>query len=553
MWPKNVIVVSLAGLVLSVGGCSGKSVQTPGADTTIDALEDLEPLDIVDDQAQDTRPDTGSEIDLPPPDIAPILDEARFWLSHGEPHMALVLFEEALEISPDDQDAIFGAGLSQFIHASEFLAMVSNMPAQFLGYAAGEGTRDPESMNEAMAAEVTGVFVELNERFARAEAHLSRLDDPGFEWTIDRAPLYYVTRPMLMYRGRFDSGDVSLIRAVNGLCWWFTGLLGAQDMATDFSYAMVIAQKVQSGDIDPIMIFEAAAYLLGSSPDFLELNDIDGERLFNGSPVVLGAVGRHILDAVAWLETEEATDQDVTNLEWDKGERILVLHNHVVLEGYVGTEQPLRIRLTQDVLDATEELVEALDTPGMVVPFSKGPGLQLATILGVAAKLGIVEQMGIALPVDITHLEIDQILTLLTGFFPDVLGFDWAGFHESPTGLRIMLPLLRDPGDSEEWLLSWECPDDLSHDGFPSGTGGLLCGDVELADSAHFEGTQWEMSADDHLTKLPYLIWEDPTLSGLVYFDAAWQDGGVPDWQVPDNRLLNKGLHLWLDSIMGLL
>ena len=256
---------------------------------------------------------------------------------------------------------------------------------------------------------------------------------------------------------------------------------------------------------------------------------------------------------MAWLEDEDPTEHDVTRLEWDQGERIIVLHNHVVLDGYEGTEEPLRIRLHQDVLNATEDLVEALGVPGTVVPFSRGPGLQLATILGLAAKLGIVEQTGIPLPVDITHLEIDQILTLLTGFFPDVLGFDWAGFNENPAGLRILLPLLQDPGPTDEWLLSWECPDDLFHDGFPSGPGGLLCGVEELVDSPHFTGTPWEMNADDHVTKLPYLIWEDPTLGGLVYVDAAWDDGGVPDWQSPDNQRLNTGIHIWLDAIMGFL
>jgi hypothetical protein len=543
--------------VLAAVACSNSAPQGPSGDAPSDAAADiLEPPDAAPDSAADAAPEVGDDLPAgelpPPPDIGPLLDEARFWLAHGEPKMALDLFEEALALSPDDPDAVFGAGLAQYIHAAEFLAMVSNMPAQFLGYASGEGTRDPESMNEAMAEQVAGVFADLNERFARAEALLSRIDDPDFEWSIDRAPLYYVARPMLMYRGRFDLGDVSLIRAVNGFCWWFTALMGAQDLATDFSYAMVIAQKVQGGGADPMMILEAAAYLLGTSPHFLGVNDSGGEELFYDGVLVMRDVGQHVLDAVAWLEDEEATEQDVTRLEWEGGERILVLHNRVTLDGYEGTEEPLRVRLTDDVLEATAALVAALDEPGTVVPFSRGPGLQLATILGLAAKLGIVDQMGISLPVDITHLEIDQIHTLLAGFLPDALGFDWAGFHQVPAGLRALLPLLRDPDDGS-WLLSWECPDDLWHDGFPSGPGGLLCGDKELVDGPHFPGTPWEMDANGHVTKLPYLVWQDPTLSGLVSVDAAYLDGGAPDWQAPDNTGMNTGLHLWLDAIMGFL
>jgi len=544
----------IAILAVLLGACSNPSTTPPAEDTpTPDVLDTSTPEDAAVDTAVDTAADTADAELPPPPDISALLEEARFWLSHGEPKMALDLFEEALELSPDDPEAIFGAGLSQYIHAAEFLAMVSNMPAQFLGYVSGDGIRDPESMNEAMAAQVAGVFADLNERFSRAEAHLARIDDPAFEWTIDRAPLYYVARPMLMYRGRFDTGDVALIRAVNGLCWWVTALLGAQDLETDFSYAMVIAQKVQGGGVDPIVILEAAAYLLGTSPQFLDINDENGETLFLEGAEVMHDVGMHILDAVAWLEAEEPSEQDVTRLEWDQGERIIVLHNRVVLDGYDGAEEPLRVRMSDDILDATAELVAALENPGTVVPFSKGPGLQLATILGLAAKLGIVDQMGISLPVDITHLEIEQILTLLVGFFPDVLGFDWAGFQQHPAGLRVLLPLLKDPDDPDSWLLSWECPDDLWHDGFPSGPGGLLCGDKELVDSAHFTETAWAMDPNDHLTKLPYMVWEDPTIGGLVYVDGAFDDGGAPDWQAPDNQGLNSGLHLWLDSIMGFL
>ncbi len=544
----------IAILAVLLGACSNPSTTPPAEDTpTPDVLDTSTPEDAAVDTAVDTAADTADAELPPPPDISALLEEARFWLSHGEPKMALDLFEEALELSPDDPEAIFGAGLSQYIHAAEFLAMVSNMPAQFLGYVSGDGIRDPESMNEAMAAQVAGVFADLNERFSRAEAHLARIDDPAFEWTIDRAPLYYVARPMLMYRGRFDTGDVALIRAVNGLCWWVTALLGAQDLETDFSYAMVIAQKVQGGGVDPIVILEAAAYLLGTSPQFLDINDENGETLFLEGAEVMHDVGMHILDAVAWLEAEEPSEQDVTRLEWDQGERIIVLHNRVVLDGYDGAEEPLRVRMSDDILDATAELVAALENPGTVVPFSKGPGLQLATILGLAAKLGIVDQMGISLPVDITHLEIEQILTLLVGFFPDVLGFDWAGFQQHPAGLRVLLPLLKDPDDPDSWLLSWECPDDLWHDGFPSGPGGLLCGDKELVDWAHFTERGWAMDPNDHLTKLPYLVWEDPTIGGLVYVDGAFDDGGAPDWQAPDNQGLNSGLHLWLDSIMGFL
>ena len=145
------------------------------------------------------------------------------------------------------------------------------------------------------------------------------------------------------------------------------------------------------------------------------------------------------------------------------------------------------------------------------------------------------------------------IRTLLGGFFPDVLGFDWAGFHQVPSGLRVLLPLLQDPVDDETWLLSWECPEDLLHDGFPSGSGGLLCGDVELVDAPHFVGTPWEMDADGNVTKVPYLVWEDPTLGGFVYVDAAWKEDGGPDWQIPDNQQLNAGLHLWLGPLLGLL
>ncbi|MBM4372272.1 MAG: hypothetical protein FJ098_11500, partial [Deltaproteobacteria bacterium] len=497
------------------------------------------------------------DVELPqPPDIDALLEEGRFWLMNAEPWMALEAFEEALSLSPDDPDALFGAGLARFIHAAELLAMLTNLPSQYLGYAAGDGTREPDSANEAAAEEISGLLRELNLRFVRAEERLARIDDPAFSWSIERAPLYYVTRPMLVYRGRFDLGDVHLLRAVNGLCRWITALLAAQDLETDFAYGMVVANVIESGnDVSPSLILEALSYLLSASDGFLTLEGDVGVELFEDGAEVMTAVGEHILAAAAWIEDESPAADDVSFLEWDGGDRYLVLRNRVVLEGYEGTEEPLRVRLTDDVLTWTAELVASLGEPGSVVPFSRGPGLQLATILALAAKLGIVEQMAIPLPVDITHLEIDQIHTLLTGFLPDVLGFDWAGFHEGPAGLRLILPRFTDPKNpSGGWLLEWECPADLIHEGFPSGTGGLLCGDgAELVDAPHFVGRPWELPADGQVTKMPYMIWDDPTLGGLVYVDQAFGTGAATDWRAPDNTLLNFGVHRWLDTILGLL
>ena len=519
----------------------------PGADTT---PADMAPADAAPDTAFDVAaPDT----DLPQPDIAALLEEARFWLANAEPYMALVLFEEALDAAPDDPDVIFGAGLAQFIVAVEVLAMITNLPAQFLGYVSGDGIRDPESMNEAIADQIADVLGGLEERFARAEGHLSRITDPAFEWTIDRAPLYYVTRPLLMYRGRFDLGDVHLLRAVNGFCRWFTALIVAQDLETDFAYAMVIAEKVEGGEADATAILDAVAFLMTATPGFLTLHPERGPEFFMEGAAHMRDIGAHILEAAAWIEAEDATEQDVTRVEWDGGERILVLHNRVALEGYEGTEEPLRIRLTDELLDATATLVDALDTSGTVIPFSEGPALQLSTILGLAAKLGIIEQMGISLPVDITHLEIDQILVLLSGFLPDILGFNWAAFNQNPAGVRVLLPRFVDPDDPDRYLLEWECPDDVRANGFPSGPGGLLCGDAELVDAPHFAGTPWEMPADGHVTKLPYMVWEDPTIRGLVAVDAAFGTDEPTDWQVPNNAALNLGLHTWLDGLMGLL
>jgi hypothetical protein len=51
------------------------------------------------------------------------------------------------------------------------------------------------------------------------------------------------------------------------------------------------------------------------------------------------------------------------------------------------------------------------------------------------------------------------------------------------------------------------------------------------------------------------MVWEDPTWNGWLRVDANYLESktGPQDFVVPDLRLTNLGVHLWLEPISGLL
>ena len=495
-----------------------------------------------------------------PPNIDELLEDGRYWLINAEPAFALAAFEAALELAPDNPDAIFGAGLSEFVRASELFAMILTLPTQFGAYGAGEGTSpspEPESQNDYLAEEAHQIMLFLREGFAAAEGHFQRLDDPNFSWTIEQVPIYVFTRPVVNLKGTFDRADVYLIQGSNAFFLWFTELLAAQDFHTDLLTGVYGAVRARDQGLDLLGILDIAATLIASDERFFRLHETDGEFLFEEGQRHMREAGEFLLLGLLEQPDTEPDGNQALSVVYEVDGPVLYINERV---DFV-TEEPelLAIAFDQELLDLTEDFLERMDTPGEYVPFSQSGALQLGTVLGFATKLDLLRFMPVQIPIDLSNLEPGQVVALLTLFLSDAIALDYGTFFQNPTGLRTFLPSLLkvpDPAGPGDYLMEWECPGEIGEAGTPAGAANFLCsGEAELADSPHFVGTDYEIPPDGLPSPLPYMVWEDPTWAGFLAVDEFYmEDAGDPSSYItPDLFWTNLGIRQWIEALLGLL
>ena len=552
---------ALVCLIISVG-CRGECPPPFNPDLS-------SPLDDVQDAAAGTEVATALELvldngqgetDAAKADVDWLLEEGRFWLVNAEPGFAFKFFKQALDVDPNNQDALFGAGLSEYVRSLELFAMVITLPGQFAGYLAGEGTRgEPESENDYLAEELRGIFKDLRAGFAVADGYLVQLDDPGFSWTIEGVPIYVLTRPVVVMRGRFDLADVYLIRSMNSFLLWSLDLLAAQDYHTDMLTAVYGAMEMEKGGVDIWAVLSIVSELMAYDSRFFTLHSEDGLALFEDGAQRMRDTGDLLLKAVELLSYwEEEGDGEVTTLKYNtKGDAVLWLSNRSDFD--TGEEGPVDIVLPNELLDATENLLDAMDEPGQAVPFSLGPAVQLGTMFGILNRFGVLRFVPIEIPLPLDGLQPGEVTVLLSGFFADSIAFDYGSFFAKPVGLRSFFPLLRKTpeGDGADvFWMEWECLEETADTGFPLKGAGFLCSAAaELSDGPHHVGTTYEMEADNYPSPVPYMVWEDPTWGMLLAVDEDFLEhqGDPASFVVPDLFLTNLGVHQWLGPVLKLL
>ncbi len=540
-------------LVLSCGSETTKAALEFSPEIVEVATDDVaSPHDLVDGE---TSPEVRR-----PPDIDELLDDGRYWLINAEPAFALAAFEAALELAPDNPDAIFGAGLSEFVRATELFAMVLTLPTQFGAYGAGEGTSpspEPESQNDYLAEEAHQIMLFMRAGFAAAETHFQRLDDPDFTWTIEQVPFYVFTRPVVNLKGTFDRADIYLVQATNAFFLWFTELLAAQDFHTDLLTAVYGALSARDSGIDLLSVLDIAATLIASDERFFQLHETDGEFLFAEGQRHMREAGEFLLLGLTEQPDDELDGDQPLSVVYELDGPVLYINERVDFS----TQEPevLAIAFDQELLDLTEDFIERMEIPGEYIPFSQSGALQLGTVLGFATKLDLMRFMPIEIPIDLSNLEPAQVVALLTLFLGDAIALDFGTFFQNPTGLRTFLPRLLkvpNPAGPEDYLMEWECPDEIGEAGTPAGAGNFLCSaEAELIDQPHFVDTDFDIAADGLASPLPYMVWDDPTWAGLLAVDEFYvENGGDPaSFISPDLYWTNLGIRLWIESLLGLL
>jgi len=536
------------------GGDVADSCDGAGADLTDSGAEtalDLG-LDVQDgEQLEDIRRET---------DVSALIEEGKYWLSVAEPGLAFEMFKQAVELAPQNQDALFGAGLSKYIHSVEFLAMLITLPSQFAGLVAGEGTTaKPHSQNDLLAEELHSVFDGLRKQLLEADTYLAQVDSPTLSFVVDEAPLYVLTRPIVNFRGKFDLADVYLLRSSLSFLTWTMELFSAQDFHTDMLTAVYEGMALRDkGKIGVWDVLPLVSQLMAADQRFLTLLSGEGEEIFQSGTQHVKASGAFLLEAIALLEEQGGeAEGEVTALFEKDDMKSIVLSYRVDFDS--GEEEPVELDFSTEQLALAQNLLDAMDTPGTAIPFAEGPLIQLGAVLGFAAKLDLIRLLPVDIPIDLTNVGPAQATALMSVFFGNSVAFDYGALFAKPVGLRAFLPLmakLADPKLPQDFWLEWECPGETAETGFPAKAGGFVCSkDAELVDGDHFQGTAHEFAFDGLASALPYLIWEDPSWGNVLKVDVLYIDemGSPSDFQDPDLRLTNLGVHLMLEPLVGLL
>ncbi len=538
------LAVALAATLSLTTGCPDTAPGDTADDVALDAATDLgddggvdASPDAVDDAVEDAE-DGGADVG-PSPEVVARVDECRAQLALAQPYDALVAAESALDLAPDDPNALFCAALAGMIDRSEMalsLLKVTDMASTFTG--AFEPSRSDE-----IAQELHEILVFLHEGYATGAARLDAIGDREIDFTVDSAWLYNGPRPMLVYRGRFDRGDVLLMRVVARFVVGFLDILRGQDMRGDT--ASLIAWVVGgggSGSLNLNKILGLLAYLLGEDDRFLALHPDEGAQAFAEARDILLTLGPDLRAALAAVaaapsEGEQATTAEPTP---DGGGYVLHVYGRAVLDatGVLTGEEPIDFELPHELLGGFDAISESVATPGAPVTFEDGPrhvlGLLLYTMVE-TRMLGDIKLGSFTLSPGL--LSAQDISDLLGTFIGPVFAFDFGTFYENAVGLRALLPR-PEPGEGGFgdglFLSEWECPDDLDANGLPTGWQSFVCPkDATLTDAPHFVGTPDELPADGYTPRLPYMVWEDPTLNGLLYVNLSGVLADAPDAYVP--------------------
>jgi len=565
----TILLVVMVAMTLPSCGDSGNG---PG-----DAFETVDAVDKTD-IATDI-PGDAIDGEFTPSSAAEWIAEGKRQLRDGEAGFAVKAFEEAVALEPDNTDALFGMALAGMVYGSELFVMAVSLIDQFMSEpgpifpaafgrlpgpvvsisSALETPPDDWSQNEYLASEIHRIFMRIRDHFVTAIEYLEKVKDRDLNFEVEAVPVYLGIKPMLMYRGIFDAGDVHLMNAIANTVVGITDVLAGQDLTTDvLTLVGFVKSGLDSGTTDAKAVFEYAAYLLSQDERFLTLHAEDGEYLFNDAQERFAAAGPAIATGMDKARGLGDGAEQISLVEDTGDKHVLRVRSRVRYQADgVPYEEDIVFHFTDDILQALGDASDSIEDNGDPVTLHGAILPILAVMLSAASQCGVLDAVGLELPIDLGAFEIPGVVALLQSLLPNVMAFDWGEFFKEPVGLRAWLPAITEGmGVFEDTVIvEWECPDDLDEHGYPSGSLGLLCGsDAELIDSSHFQGSQYEIEADGIASGFPVFAFPDPTLNSLAMVDLDGEEGSTDSstFELADGSSLNAALAKLLDGILAL-
>lgn len=510
----------------------------------------------------ETDGDTGPDEDV---------DLGIFWLENAETELANQAFKRAFDRNPDNPRARFGYAFSEaMLGYDTFFLAIQALEGQLLAPAPLRWKdQNYEDINDWFDKEFLHIMDLIDGYFLHAvEIYGPLKESGGLSIYFDHLPIHVGINEYTWISGEIDDADVFIFDGMARLGAMIFEFLAAHHLKSDL-YGVVTIFANDGLDTDLAGIMGMVTYLLNYEEKFLALRpDIGVARIQGLRDLMVGGLEDAILAAEA-AEEEYATDSDQTDevftvIQDRDRNKILVLN---VWRNDIETGEPImnEIELVNpDVIQAAADLRSHLIEGGDPVPFDGPISMSLSAALILPIGFGLLDWLDLSLE-ELLGLSYDLVSpalleTLLTGLLNlDVVALDLYTYLENPIGLRDMLPAWTNdqPPFENKLFTEWECPDELLDDGAPDGSGKFICaGEAEtLVDAAHFVGTPYEIAADGHTVKSPYLAMQDPTFGGMLYIDPeALALAGYPEdprWQEADQLSFNAALGKILASVLA--
>ncbi len=557
------LFVLLIGLFVSACGSSGGNSQ-PDGDTDTPDGDVEEPTDGDTDGDTEKPVDGDEDGDAEAPDIESLVESGVFWLENGEAQIAGEFFMEAYAAVPDDPRAVFGYALTESMVGLETLGMIIQVALQPKVPEKSQDD-DPSDFAEWIDKELVKTLGELNAHFMKSVELYSELKTlGGLNMTFTRIPIYLGIHETVWITGEIDDTDVYVLDGISRMMAMVFEFVTAHHVKSDL-YTVIGMFGSDMLDVDLPAILNIVAYLLNYDEDFLAFQDDGSAKVDRTRELLLGALD-DVLAAMVSAESERRDDPDQSDdfLTVDEnGELVMNIWRYSTPEEGEEPQEELaaRVIIDADTILAANALKNHILVGDDLAYVDQTVSPLISAAAMVAITCGLLDLVGVDLPIPDAALSPSTLTTLLNGLMKfNLLALDFQAYYADPKPLREMLPAwTSDKPEFENSLyLEWECPDELTDDGLPDGSGGFFCaGDEDtLVDAAHFAGTPYAIEADEHTVTTPYIAMSDPSFAGLLYVDwvgLRLAEGEEADWREADQYSFNAALAKVLSGILSFL
>lgn len=498
------------------------------------------------------------------------MDLALEALTRNDFSRAASELEALLEKDPENEVihlALGIASLGQFLNRLDWiitLALSFSQDLQALAYRRIAPQGSVTNENDYLLGLIEDALRLFVEPLKKAVLHFDRVRSPDTTLKLDRFYLYFLTDSFLDLSGEFRRSDAAFFEGLGALILFPLQLLYAHDLR--FDVYLLVHKVLAEGALESSPKLTNLIVSLLNAPDyphFLELKDVDQNQ--NGIPDGQEMI-RELRDLLvrafsrfAQLSTWATENPGIVRYkESSEGERFLLLEKRVRMdeegvfsfEATRGSFQTLAIPLATTALDAYARLAANLEkgenAPRFLSLYGDLFPIILPWVLAVTSHLN---SPTLKTLLNLLGNSPDGIISVLKGFLPDLLYFDFSSYFTSPQGIRQWIPYYRSDLSSNEnnFLFEWECPGFFapsptaplgSTASFPGGQ--LTCPDKEdpsfkgrypegqfhLVDTSHFSAPEFSgripspINPDGILSPFPYIPFPDPTFSGVLYLEA---------------------------------